>query len=521
MDSSKKTGDPSGADRRTLRFDANLLRQQEFSERKLRDELQQSYQRLEIALKNSPIIVYNQDTKLRYTWIYNANPVFNPVAVLGKTDADLLPAEDAERLTRLKRTVLEQGVGVRQEISLDVRGEVRVFDLTIEPLRDLNGSIVGITCAAMDITQQTRATEALQRIQVALEQRVAEIENASDAIISTDLNLIIQSWNKAAEAIYGWSESETVGQSITIIQPGFGAEQRRAVLRQILATGRWRGEVIQRHRHGTELYISTAVSVIRDLSGHPTRFVAVNRDITARKRVEEERTRLFAEIRQQSKKLQALNRRLAEVQEAERKGLARELHDRVGQNLTALDLNLNIIQNRLAEKGEAGDSLIEERLKESLLLIEETGRHIRDVMANLRPPVLDDYGLLAALHWYGQRFGARVKFKVSVEGKDPIPRLPGPVEDTLFRLAQEALTNIAKHARAQNATVTLSTDDSAVRLVIADDGVGFDLARWSDPVRRQSWGLLTMTELAETIGGRCRIESAPGHGTRIIVEVPR
>lgn len=521
MDSSKKTGDPSGAERRTLRFDANSLRQQEFAERKLRDELQQSYQRLEIALKNSPIIVFNQDIDLRYTWIYKSDPAFRPEAVIGKTDAVLFSAEDADRLTRLKRSVLEQGVGLRQEINLEVKGEARVYDLTIEPLRDLNGNMVGISCAALDITQQTRATEALQRIQVALEQRVAEIENASDAIISTDLNMIIQSWNKAAEAIYGWSEAEAVGQPITIIQPRFGAIQRNAVLHQILTTGRWRGEVIQRHRHGADLYISTAVSVIRDLSGKPTRFVAVNRDVTARQRVEEERTRLFAEIRQQSKKLQALNRRLAEVQESERKGLARELHDRVGQNLTAMDLNLNIIQNRLTERQEAVDSLIEERLKESLTLIEETGRHIRDVMANLRPPVLDDYGLLAALHWYGQRFGARVNFKVTVEGQEPVPRLAGLVEDTLFRLAQEALTNVAKHARAQNATVTLGSNDSSVRLIIADDGIGFDLTHWSDPVRRQSWGLLTMTELAETVGGQCRIEAKPGHGTRIIIDLPR
>jgi signal transduction histidine kinase len=141
------------------------------------------------------------------------------------------------------------------------------------------------------------------------------------------------------------------------------------------------------------------------------------------------------------------------------------------------------------------------------------------VIADLRPPMLDDYGLLPTLRWCGQQLGSRTDVEVVVRGEEPAPRLPSSTEDTLVRITQEALTNVAKHAQAGRVTISLAALDDAVRLAIEDDGMGFDKEMIA---QRESdhWGLLTMTERAESVGGHCRILSKPGEGTAIIVEVP-
>ncbi len=235
------------------------------------------------------------------------------------------------------------------------------------------------------------------------------------------------------------------------------------------------------------------------------------RDITDRVQAQEA-------LEQYAERLRALSARLAEVAEAERQRLARELHDQVGQNLTALGINLNIIRTQIPEEI-AGS--VRSRLDDSLSLVEQTTEQIRDVMANLRPPVLDDYGLVAALHWYAEQFAGRTGIGIAVEGEEPAPRLAARVENALFRITQEALTNTAKHAQATQVTVTVEVEHGILRLVVADDGIGFDPAHVIEPNGGRGWGLLTMTERAEAVGGRCCIESAPGQGAQVIVEVDR
>jgi two-component system sensor histidine kinase UhpB len=235
----------------------------------------------------------------------------------------------------------------------------------------------------------------------------------------------------------------------------------------------------------------------------------VFRDITERKQTEDA-------LRQHTERLRELTTRLADAEEGERRRIAQVLHDRVGQNLTALSINLNIVRNLLPAELAAQ---IGPRLADSLELVSETMEHIRNVMAELRPPVLDDYGLLAALRWYGQRFAQRTGLTVAIQDADATPRLPLATEITLFRIAQEALTNVARHAQARQVTITLEVLTAGLRLTIADDGSGFDPPLRVQPDGRHAWGLLTMAERAQSIGGRLVIDAAPGCGTRVIVEV--
>jgi two-component system sensor histidine kinase UhpB len=229
-----------------------------------------------------------------------------------------------------------------------------------------------------------------------------------------------------------------------------------------------------------------------------------------------QQARLFESVRHKEQQLRALTARLAEAEEAERQRLARDLHDLVGQNLNALGINLNLVQ---AHMPEAMPELARSRLDDSLALVQETTTSIRRVMDDLRPPMLDDFGLVATLHWYGARFASRTGVAVTVQGEEPMPRLAAPVENALFRVVQEGLTNVAKHARATQVTVTVATDNGAVHLFVADDGVGFEPTQVATPNRHGGWGLITMAERAEAVGGRFRVESQPQQGTRIIVEI--
>ena len=239
--------------------------------------------------------------------------------------------------------------------------------------------------------------------------------------------------------------------------------------------------------------------------------LVILQDITERKRAEEE-------IVRQSRQLRALAARLADVEETGREHLARELHDQVCQSLTALSLTLTLLQTQMPPRAAAK---LRGRMAGAVALVDQMGETIRNVMAELRPPMLDDYGLLSALQWYGTEFSDKTGIGVDVQGQEAVPRLAAPVELALFRIVQEAMANVDKHARATKILLTEAEDNGTVRLVIADNGVGFDQERLGQPEGRHLWGLMTMSERAAAAGGRCRIDSHPGQGTRVVVEVSR
>lgn len=227
-------------------------------------------------------------------------------------------------------------------------------------------------------------------------------------------------------------------------------------------------------------------------------------------------TRLLESVREQAGHLRALSMRLADVGEAERRELARELHDRVGQSLTVLNLNLTLIRNQLPPESAQKLNL---RLDDSLALVAETMGHVRNVMTELRPPALDDYGLTAALRLYAEQVSQRTGLRVSINGADLAPRLSPAAEIALFRVAQEALTNTLKHAHATHVAITLSETEGRICLSLADNGVGFDPAALTPA--SEHWGLLSIRERALAVGGQVRLEAAPGQGVRLSVEIER
>jgi signal transduction histidine kinase len=227
--------------------------------------------------------------------------------------------------------------------------------------------------------------------------------------------------------------------------------------------------------------------------------------------------RLFASVDEQRRQLRTLSVRLSELEEAERRKIAVELHDRVGQNLTALNINLNIIKSRMNAGMIEGAEVC---INDSFLLVEETTEQIRDIMAELRPPNLDDHGLIAALKWYAPQRTRRSGLKIDVTGNENAPRPALEVEMVLFRIAQECLNNTIKHAKAHSATVTIDNDGQRTIMSITDDGIGFP-PQYSKGQQKNTSGLgiIAMQERISALGGSFKVKSFRGYGSTITIEV--
>ncbi len=240
------------------------------------------------------------------------------------------------------------------------------------------------------------------------------------------------------------------------------------------------------------------------------------RQIEARTQVE--KARLFQAVGQQREQLRALTHKLTDVQETERKQLARELHDELGQMLTAISMNLAYIEKELDIDS---NTAVKQRLRETGELVDQTLDQIRELSLNLRPPMLDDLGLIPTVRWYTQRYADRGNIHVQFELPELEDRLNPNVETALYRVLQEALTNVARHAKATHVLLRIRRTPTEVVGYVEDDGIGFDVAATMDFENNQvGAGLLGMRERITLLGGTLSISSEPNEGTQIYFSVP-
>ncbi len=250
-------------------------------------------------------------------------------------------------------------------------------------------------------------------------------------------------------------------------------------------------------------------TVVRNAQGRFVRTRTTVNDISATRLRERERA-------EHARRMEQLSRRLVTAQEDERRMLASEMHDRTSPNLAAIAINLEMILLGLPETLK---QRIGPRLEDSGALLKDTMQTVREINTSLRPALLDYAGLRPALHGFVQQFAARTGMAVRIEGTESQERLPAETESELFRIAREALTNCAKYSAAKNVRIELENDARHARLCICDDGVGFDLGMLGRSGHPAGLGILTMRERAEFAGGRFCIDSRPGRGTRISVEI--
>ncbi len=253
----------------------------------------------------------------------------------------------------------------------------------------------------------------------------------------------------------------------------------------------------------------------QQLGGFAPEHIDIAREVAAQLAVAIQNLRLFEQVRVGRERLQRLSQQLVRTQESERRKIARELHDEIGQSLTAAQLNLQVLI------GITDLSELPARLEDSLALIDRVLQQVRTLSLDLRPSMLDDLGLVPALRWYVNRQAERAGFSVELHMDQTPERFPPDLETTCFRIAQEALNNIVRYAQAKNVVVELHQRDTILHLTISDDGVGFDVAA---ALRRaatgRSLGLVSMQERAVLLGGMIQFDSAPDRGTTIFVELP-
>lgn len=288
-----------------------------------------------------------------------------------------------------------------------------------------------------------------------------------------------------------YKKEELLGQNHRIINSGYHSKAFFKTMWQTITNGEvWKGEVKNKAKDGTFYWVDTTIVPFLNSEGKTYQYLAIRYEITKRKQVEED--------------LQQMMTKLINLQEEERRSLSRELHDGVGQNLYSHLITINRLQS------EINHPLIDQMLDEASELIAE----IRELSWELRPSVLDDLGLVPAIRSFLSRFSDYYKIDVYFDCTLS-HRLDPNKEITIYRVIQEAVTNIRKYAETDIATVTIREMDEVIRVMIEDKGIGFKYNTLSKGV-----GLFSMEERARAVGGNLSIYTAPGKGTRIILEVP-
>ena len=336
------------------------------------------------------------------------------------------------------------------------------------------------------------------------------IDSAMDAIIIIDAQQRIMIFNDAAEQVFGRSRSGVLGQRLELLMPTRFHQAHQQHVEHFGATSttarRMGGKtvLIGLRANGEEFPIEASISHFG--KGEQKLFTVILRDVTLRVQAEEALRRSQQELREFAA---AAN----QLREQEQRRIARELHDELAQALTGLKMDVAWIKNKLSGPPAA----VVEKLNAMEVLLDSTVAATRRIASDLRPMMLDDLGLVPAAEWLAQQFTARNGIPCELAIANAELDLSDLLATTVYRLLQESLTNIAKHAHASRVEITLARHASVLVMSVHDDGVGYSL---QDPRKPNAYGLIGMRERVHLLGGTLHINSVPGLGTTIEIHLP-
>ena len=367
--------------------------------------------------------------------------------------------------------------------------------VNIAPLKDDRGEVIGAINCFYDVTERKNTREELEkRVRertMELEQKTAELSQkatlldlANDAILVRNADSRITHWNRGAERLYGWTNEEAVGRSThELLRTEFPEP-----LEKILVQDTWEGELRHTKKDGSQIDVASRWTQLRDEDSKTTVWLEINSDITARKRAE--------------RAARNLSRRILTLQDAEHRRIARGLHDSLGQYLTAIKMSLDLLR--------ANDGKQAEALAQCSEMVEKCLTETRTISHLLHPPLLDEAGLKSALQWCADGFGQRSGIQVHLDLPPELGRFHKDVETALFRVVQEALTNVHRHSHASEVNIRLDVNAGNIRLDINDNGNGIPaqkLHAFFESNNGTGVGLAGMRERVQELEGSFGIDS--------------
>lgn len=432
-------------------------------------------------------------------------------AVLGQPVDKLLPRrfhdkhrEHIERFGQTGATARRMG-GQTVLTGLRANGEEFPIEASISQHSEAGRKL--FTVILRDISERIDAETLLARSEARLR---GILDSAMDAIITVDGTQHIVLFNAAAEAMFGCSRDEALGAPLAWFIPerfrGVHTEHVRRFGAAGTASRRMGAQriVTGLRRNGGEFPIDASISQLEEHGGKY--YTVILRDVSERVRVEDA-------LRRSQEELRELGAAAHAAREQEKSRIARELHDELAQSLTALQMDVAWCKERVPE----GQPATSARLAGMETLLNETVAATRRIASDLRPLMLDDLGLLPAVEWLVESFTQRNGIPCELAVSNPELELPSAHATAVFRIVQESLANVGKHARASRVKVGIECNGSELTLSIRDDGAGFSL---QNPRKPNAYGLLGLRERASLLGGKASITSAPGKGTHVEVRLP-
>uniref|UniRef100_UPI003F499FB5 PAS domain-containing sensor histidine kinase n=1 Tax=Cupriavidus yeoncheonensis TaxID=1462994 RepID=UPI003F499FB5 len=456
--------------------------------------------------------------------------LFNPMAetlfgwpaeqAIGRPLSDFIPqrfrAAHEEHVQRFGITGVSDRQMGRQRTLYALRRDGSEFPIEASISQTTRGGYRLFTVILRDITERKRAEEAmragLQRVKESEAQLAGIIRSSMEAIISVDSTQRVVLFNPMAETLFGWPAQEAIGRPLGDFVPErFRAAHEEHVRRFGITGVSDRQMGLQRalyavRRDGSEFPIEASISQIVD--GGTRLYTVMLRDIT-------ERVRAEASLRRSGEELQQLADSILATREDEKGRIARELHDDLGQRLSALKMDMAMLAADVRERRDTEGILME--ITSMNNVIDDTVASVRRIASDLRPALLDELGMLTAIEWLANDFSGRYGLPVTVDGVDA--DVPEQTAIAVFRIVQEALSNVARHAEATAVSICLAEANGRIELRVQDNGVGWD-KKPSGCGPRKSLGLLGIRERARLLGGAVSVDSAPGKGFSLIVQIP-
>ncbi|MBI4548187.1 MAG: PAS domain S-box protein [Ignavibacteriae bacterium] len=472
------------------------------SETRFRSVWENSADGMRLTDENGTIVAVN-DAFSKIVGMESAELVGQPITITYYGDKDV-----GNMLWLYRKRFEERTMEIHTERIITLRSGKTVYVEASHSFIELENRKAFLLGIFRDITERKLAEQRLQML-------AHTITSLNDCVCITDLNNTIISVNQAFLTTYGYEEHEIRGKNVTVLRSPNNPESLTEEIVRAALKGGWSGELMNVRKNGEEFPIILSSSVVRDSNGTPVALVGISRDITEQKNLQ----RKLDEIaRQRTEDLVKFATSIQSAQEEERRRIARELHDDLGQRLSGMKFNIEVFEEAIPKTDKATISKLNQLKQQIDTMLTE----IRRISSNLHPAALDDFGLLVALQLLCKEFEKIHRIKVKLHSPDTrMVRYDPHVEIALYRITQEALSNVAKHAAATAVSIQLAYHNNTLYLSIEDNGKGFDVnSIRTERATDRGLGLISMKERAEYIGARYSIESQPDRGTTIQVEIP-